>query len=221
MLYKTKGIVFRYVKYGETSIIVTIFTEQFGLQSYILNGIRGTSRANKIALYQPLTLLDLVVYHKENVGIMRIKEAKCLYPYRSVSYEIKKSSIAIFICEIVNKSVKEQIHTQELFHFMANSMIYLDTHEQIENFHLQFLLGLSKHLGFGTSQPEEILSSRVPEEEEVTMLTQLLQSEYDSGLSITYSTRQRLLTLLLRFYASHIDNFGVVNSIEVLKEVLS
>ena len=72
MLHKTKGIVFRYVPYGETSIIVNIFTELFGLQGYIVNSVRAKSGKNKIAVYQPLTLLDMVVYHKENAGILRI-----------------------------------------------------------------------------------------------------------------------------------------------------
>ena len=84
MLHKTRGIVFRFTKYGETSIIVNIFTELFGLQSYIVNGVRSASAKNKIALYQPLTLLDLVVYHRENVNILRIKEVKCLHAYQTI-----------------------------------------------------------------------------------------------------------------------------------------
>ena len=83
MVQKTRGIVFRFTKYGETSIIVTIFTEAFGLQSYIVNGVRSKSSKNKIALYQPLTLLELVVYHRDGANIERIKEISCKYPYRS------------------------------------------------------------------------------------------------------------------------------------------
>ncbi|MBA4056317.1 MAG: DNA repair protein RecO, partial [Marivirga sp.] len=71
MLHKTRGVVFRFTKYGETSIIVNIFTELFGLQGYIVNGVRSKSGKNRIALYQPLTLLDLVVYHRENANINR------------------------------------------------------------------------------------------------------------------------------------------------------
>lgn len=221
MLHKTRAIVFRYVKYGETSIIATLFTEQFGLQSYIINGIRGNSKTNKIALYQPLTILDLIVYHKENAGIMRIKEARCFYPYESLSYEIRKSSIALFICEILNKTVKEQTHSQDIFRFIIDSLIFLDTHEQIENFHLQFLLGLSWHLGFGTNQSSEILGGRVLDKEEEHILNWLLNSECGAVITINYTQRQQLLSLLLRFYASHIDNFGEVKSMAVLKEVLS
>ena len=88
MLFKTRGIVFRFTKYGESSIIVTIFTEMFGLQSYIVNGVRDKTSKNKIALYQPLTLLDLVVYHRENATIFRIKEVKCLHPYQTIHQDI-------------------------------------------------------------------------------------------------------------------------------------
>lgn len=221
MLQKTRAVVFRHVKYSETSIIVTLFTEQFGLQSYIINGIRGNSKTNKIALFQPLTLLDLVVYHKENASIMRIKEAKCFYLYGTLSYEIKKSSIALFVCEILNKAVKEQSHAQEIFQFIVDSLIHLDTHNTIENFHLQFLLGLSSHLGIGTNQVNELLGSRIADDEEELILKQLIQSNYTTPIAINYGQRQRILMILLRFYANHIDNFGEVKSVAVLKDVLS
>src|SRR3954469_12504744 len=112
MLHKTRGVVFRFTKYGETSIIVNIFTELFGLQSYIVNGVRSKSAKNKIALFQPLTLLDLVVYHRENANILRIKEVKCLRAYQDLTSDIKKSSIAMFINEILNKAVKDQSHAE-------------------------------------------------------------------------------------------------------------
>src|SRR3954470_20778545 len=106
MLYKTRGVVFRFTKYGETSIIVSIFTELFGLQSYIVNGVRSKSAKNKIALFQPLTILDLVVYHRENANILRIKEVKCLHNYHAIGGDIKKSTIALFVNEMMNKAVK-------------------------------------------------------------------------------------------------------------------
>src|SRR6187401_2133657 len=96
LLHKTRGIVFRFTKYGETSIIVNIFTELFGMQSYIVNGVRTKSAKNKIALYQPLTLLDLVVYHRDNAHILRIKELKCLCHYQSMPTDVRKSTIAMF-----------------------------------------------------------------------------------------------------------------------------
>jgi len=118
MLHKTRGIVFRFTKYGETSIIVTIFTELFGLQSYIVNGVRSKSAKGQIALYQPLMLLDLVVYHKENANILRIKEVKCFHQYASLLTDIRKSSQALFLNEIINKAIKEQSHAQDICSFL-------------------------------------------------------------------------------------------------------
>jgi DNA repair protein RecO (recombination protein O) len=219
VLHKTKGVVFRFTKYGETSIIVNIFTELFGLQSYIVNGVRSSSKRSKIALYQPLTLLDLVVYHKENANILRIKEIKCYHPYQTVTSEIRKSAIAMFINEVLNKSVKEQSHAGEIHDFIASSLIVLDQHQKPENFHLLFLLGLSKHLGFGPNLTEEVLGGNWMDEADEKVLKQLLITDYTSAISITYDQRQTLLTSLLRFYASHVDNFGEMKSLAVLREI--
>jgi DNA repair protein RecO (recombination protein O) len=219
VLHKTKGVVFRFTKYGETSIIVNIFTELFGLQSYIVNGVRSSSKRSKIALYQPLTLLDLVVYHKENANILRIKEIKCYHPYQTITSEIRKSAIAMFINEVLNKSVKEQSHAGEIHDFIASSLIVLDQHQKPENFHLLFLLGLSKHLGFGPNLTEEVLGGNWMDEADERVLKQLLATDYTSAISITYDQRQTLLTSLLRFYASHVDNFGEMKSLAVLREI--
>src|SRR5882672_9146695 len=126
MLHKTRGIVFRFTKYGDSSIIVTIFTELFGLQTYIVNGVRSKSSKSKIALFQPLTLLDLVVYHRENANILRIKEVRCLYPYQTIHLDIRKSTIALFLSEILNRAVKDQSHAEEIGEFIINSLTALD-----------------------------------------------------------------------------------------------
>lgn len=219
MLHKTKGVVFRFTKYGETSIIVNIFTELFGLQSYIVNGVRSSSKRSKIALFQPLTLLDLVVYYKENANILRIKEVKCYHPYQSVTSEIRKSAIAMFIIEVLNKSVKEQSHAGEIHDFVANSLMTLDKLQKPENFHLLFLLGLSKHLGFGPNLTEEVLGGHWMDVGDQEVLKRLMKSKYDSTIMINYAQRQTLLLSLLRFYANHVDNFGEMKSLAVLREI--
>ena len=222
MLHKTKGVVFRYTRYGETSIIVNIFTELFGLQSYIVNGVRSKSTKSKIALYQPLTLLDLVVYHRENAGIMRIKEIKCLHPYQTLTMDVRKSSIALFISEMINKCIKEESHAAELCDFLIKSLITLDQlTEPIENFHLTFLIQLSKYLGFGPQNVNEVLGGRLVSAEEEVILKRLLDSDHVLSVSISYYSRKNLLEALVRFYSSHIENFGEAKSVQVLHEVLS
>ena len=221
MLHKTRGIVFRFTKYGETSIIVNIFTELFGLQSYIVNGVRSKSSKNKIALYQPLTLLEMVVYHRENANINRIKEVKCFYPYQTIPVDIKKSALAIFINEVLNKTVKEESHAQELCTFLMESLQALDRMtEKAENFHLMFLLKLSRLLGFGAYNLIEVLGPRASDQETERLLDQLIHAEYHTFIPLTNTQRRAILELLLKFYADHIDTFGEMRSVQVLRDVM-
>jgi DNA repair protein RecO (recombination protein O) len=220
MLHKTRGIVFRFTKYGETSIIVTIFTDLFGLQSYIVNGVRSKSGKNKIALYQPLTLLDLVVYHRMHANINRIKEVKCLHPYQSISVDIKKSSLAMFINEVINKTVKEESHASDLCEFLIQSFITLDKMtEKSENFHLQFLLKLSRFLGFGAHHVNEVLSVRMTTPENEQLIRKLLTADYAVFIVMENQQRREILDLILKFYADHMDNLGEMRSVGILREI--
>lgn len=221
MIHKTRGIVFRFTKYGETSIIVTIFTEIFGLQTYIVNGIRSKSARNKIALYQPLTLLNLVVYHRPHANIERIKEVHCFHPYQSLATDIKKSSIAIFITELLNKTVKEESHAKDLFDFLTDSLTTIDALKSgYENAHLVFMIKLSRYLGFGPQYVNELLGGRMADEDTEKLIRILLQSNYNHLVAINNHQRRNLLDLLIRFYADHLENFGEIKSVQVLKDVL-
>lgn len=222
MLHKTRGIVFRFTKYGETSIIVNIFTELFGLQGYIVNGVRSKSGKNKAALFQPLTLLDLVVYHRENANLNRISEVKCLYPYRSIPLDIRKSSIAVFINEVINKSIKEESHAGELCQFIIDSFIALDNLViGTENFHLIFLLKLSRLLGFGAHNTDEVMGIRATDQETERILGLLIKADYLHSVTLSNSQRRVILDLLLKFYGDHIESFGEMKSIQVLREIMS
>ena len=221
MLHKTRGIVFRFVKYGETSIIVSVFTELFGLQSYIVNGIRSKSAKNRIALFQPLTLLDLVVYHREHANINRISEVKCLYPYQTIPTNINKATIAMFIAEILNKTIKEESHAQELSDFLIRSLISFDQIERkTANFHLVFLLRLARFLGFGAQHINDVLGTRTTSEENEHILSQLLSAEYFDQIEMQNSSRREILDLIIKFFSDHIENMGEIKSIQVLREVL-
>jgi DNA repair protein RecO (recombination protein O) len=220
MLHKTKGVVFRFTRYGESSIIVNIFTSQFGLQGYIVKGVRAKSTRGRIALYQPLMLLDLVVYHRENANLMHVREAKCLYLYQSVQTDVRKTIIALFINEILNKAVKEQSHASELCDFLISSLIALDKSPRVENFHLVFLLHLSRWLGFQPQSTEELLEGRRLEPDDEAALSELLKADFDTRVQMTNLQRRNLLDILVFFYARHIDGFGHLKSVSVLREIL-
>ena len=220
MIVKTRGIVFRFTKFQETSIIVTIFTEAFGLQSYIVNGVRSKSAKNKIALYQPLTLLNLVVYHREHANIERIREISCLHPYRTLTSDIKKSTLAIFLNELLNKTVKDESHIAELFDFICNSLISLDTISTgYENFHLIFMLKLTRYLGFGAYNVNDVVAGRNADRETENVLVELLTADYNTPVKISNMERRNALDLILKFYHNHIESLGEIKSVQVLREV--
>jgi DNA repair protein RecO (recombination protein O) len=235
MLQKTKGIVLSFVKYRETSIICRIYTEEFGLQSYMVNGARtapSKSTKSKIGLYQPLTLLDLVVYYRKNnnSSINRISEVRCSQPYSSLTTDFRKISIAMFIVEILNKTLKEEEAHPELFEFLYTSLVALDELEHdFENFHLLFLLKLSRYLGFYPSSAGNLYSevlneagwSRIIDPAEAAALDAMLGLAYKTPYKISQSIRRSLLLHLLKFYGLHVESFGEVRSIQVLQDVMS
>ncbi len=225
-LHKTRGIVINYLKYGETSIITRIFTETFGIQSYIINGVRSKKPRFSISFFQPLSLLNLVVYKKKNASLNRISEVECTSSASSISIDIYKSGIAIFISEILSKTLKEEMEDQRLFHFLNQSIQILDQLKGgFENFHLLFLIKFSHYLGFSPISGTEILSQiyqHIDHEslEEVKYFDQLIDADFSDHIKMNGDLRRQLLEDLIRYYQIHIENFGVVRSMDVLREVM-
>jgi DNA repair protein RecO (recombination protein O) len=227
MLYKTRGIVINYIKYRETSIIVKIYTEEFGIQTYIENGVRSAKSKNKIALFQPLTLLDLVVYHRDNGDIFRISEIRCHAAFQTMPYHFIKSGIAIFMTEVLSKTLKEETSNYDLFRFLLHSILYLDNQDKgYENFPIQFLLKLSRYLGFAPQKSDEILEQvgafriYAATDEEKQALDSLIIGWYDENVAMSNGIRRQVLEYVLRFYTLHVENFGEVRSLQVLKEIM-
>jgi DNA repair protein RecO (recombination protein O) len=226
MLHKTRGIIISYIKFKETSIIVKVYTEQFGLQTYIENGVRSAKSKGKIALFQPLTLVDLVVYFKPGVEIQRISEIKCYYPFYTIPTDIKKSVLGIFVTEIISLTLKEHSENNALFSFLTEALIFLENHEeQIENFHLFFMLGLSGYLGFGPETAKDIRRQMIDNgivitAEEEKVLDQVIGTQFGGNLNIGKTQRMRSLDILIDFYRINLDSFKGVKSLSILKEVL-
>jgi DNA repair protein RecO (recombination protein O) len=240
MLHKTKGIVFHYVQYSESSIIVKIFTEEFGLQSYIVKGIRSKHSKTKLALFQPLNLLDLIVYHKENKSINYLQEVKVAFPYHSIPVDMLKRSISMFLNELLVKAVKEEAANKPLFDWLYHSLTWLDLSEKnLMNFHLIFAMQLSRMLGFYPKKPTEkdwvsfdlregSFSKSTPEYGEyisgeiAAKFANLIETtlETPANIQLTNTERRQLLDILLAYYRLHIPTFGELKSVKVLKEVL-
>lgn len=229
MLHKTRGIVLGYVKYGETSLIVQIYTEEFGIQSYIENGVRKAKAKHKMAIFQPLSLLDLVVYKKNNSSINRISEIKVNPPYKSIPYEITKSSIGIFLAEILNHILRaEEDETPAMFQFLHESLVYFDgKNTDYNNFHLQFLLDLSTYLGFRPDGADDMIievSTYHPIQlnlVERQKLEALLNCSIYDELPLNGQERRKLLQLIIYFFQIHSHSFKEIKSLKILHEVLS
>lgn len=226
MLYKTRGLVLNFIEYRETSIIVRVFTEEFGLQSYIENGVRSAKSKGKIALFQPLTLLDMVVYYKPERSISRISEARCPKPFYHIPTDIKKTTIAMFLSEILSLTLKEHTENKPLFSFISKSLDSLEEMEEfVENYHLYFMINLSHFLGFGPASNQDI-SAQLRQEgifldkAEEDILHQLILQQPVHNLLTSRSQRSKILDILIDFYRLNIDTIKTVKSVAILKEIL-
>ncbi|ALI99403.1 DNA repair protein RecO [Rufibacter tibetensis] len=235
MLVKTRGIVLSFIKFKESSIIVRIYTEELGLQSYIVNSVRKKGSASRIALFQPFTLLDMVVYPSGKGGLTRISEYKCSYQFSTVPYDIRKSSILLFLSEVVSRTIREEEENRQLFEFLHNSIQLFDELKTgFENFHLIFLLQLGGYLGFGVSSADELITqvafeaggapalgnSLMQLQQLEPYLTEVIQKGEGANLP-NGKIRRELLSLLVRYFQLHVDQLGEIRSLPVLSEVLS
>jgi DNA repair protein RecO (recombination protein O) len=241
MLHTLKGIVFHAVKYSETSVIVKIYTDLFGLQSYLVKGIRSPKSRIRPGLFQPLTLLELVAQHKERHGLQSIREIRFAHPYQELQTDIRKSSVALFLNELVYKSVREEEANPELFDFLWDSFLLLDqTTDNVSHFHLVFALQLTGFLGIvpqhNHSATESIFNLRegyfqpsVPDHphyldqaDSKTFFT-FLQTPLamQSSLQFSPAARGRLLETVLLYYRLHLPGLTPLQSHHILHTVLS
>jgi len=243
MTHKTKGIVLRAIKYGETSLVVTVLTELFGVQTYMVNGVRSSKKGGaKANLLQPGAILDLVVYHYEQKSMQRIKEFGWAVVYQNVLTDVIKNSIALYIVELLYKTLKQPEKNEALFYFAEDVLLALDTADRTvtANMPLYFALHLPHFSGFRMSDDYEegqtILDlqegnfvNEVPqhqyyiEGENALLTSQLLKTMQPMDLStfkLNQDTRRKLLQHYHHYYALHITDFGEMKTMAVLQAVL-
>ena len=228
MLQKTQGIVINYLKYHESSIIVRLYTEQYGLISVVVNGIRSAKSKRSIGFFQPFSILDMVVYYKSDRDIQRLSEYQFAYHLSNISANIYKTTIALFLSEILSKVLIGDENQQEnLFGFLRHEILRLDDMKVgIENFHIEVLLELSAYLGFGIEKIDDLMSSMDMEplahqKDVFVYLDSIFQNDGDSGSFSNGSIRNESIQLLLTYYKHHGINVGDVKSLKVLKQVFN
>jgi DNA repair protein RecO (recombination protein O) len=238
MICKTNGIVLHTVKYGENSMIATIYTDHFGRLSFVIHAARGAKTGNRISLIQPLFLVELEMYYKQSRSIQRIKEIRLSYPWLDIPYRVNKSVQAMLLAEVLYRILQEEERNIPLYSFIESSLRCFDNLEQGSvNFHIWFLSRLTEFLGImpqtnlsnggwfdlrsGTVSDREPLHSDYLSRE-ISELFLYLAKLPTSGLPcvrITREQRIRLLEGLLDYLHFHFDGFGNIRSLEVLKEV--
>jgi DNA repair protein RecO (recombination protein O) len=238
MLIKTRGIVLGYIRYRETSISARVYTERLGLQTYVVNGVRKAKPPGRIALFQPFTMLELVAYTSRTGGITRLSEFRCAESFSSIPYDVRKSSVALFLSEVLSRTVLEEEENVPLFTFLHDSILAFDQQKEgFENFALAFLLRLASYLGFGAESGQEITSQvafagAAPTTAADSGPTVLRFQEFDqyfdelmrdpgSATVPNGRIRRELLLVLIRYYQLHIEKLGEIRSLAVLSEVLA
>nr|WP_294934159.1 DNA repair protein RecO [uncultured Flavobacterium sp.] len=237
MLVKTKAIVLSALKYQEKSLIVKCFTQTDGLKSYFVpSAFSGKKSNQKIAYFQPLTILEIEASHKNKGTLEHFKEIRLAVPYRSINTDIFKSTIVIFLSEMLHHSIREEEKNENLFSFLETALLWLDNNDEIANFHLILLLEITKYFGFypdtsdmdlpffelneGLFSPFHAISCL--SEHETFLFKKLITLKFESDQKIFAGIeRQILLKILLDYYAAHLDGFKKPKSLEVLREVFS
>ena len=230
----TKGIVFRVTRFRESSVIADIYTEEKGLQSFLMNGVYGAKTSRLSALFQVGQLVDLVTYFSEKKDVHRIKEIASDYLCLEIPNHIVKSAMATFMIELCRHAIRDQTSNRELFQFIKRCIMLLDHQEVADpNFHLKFMIRLSALLGFqlqnnfgGENESFDLLNAvftsyneRDPYHMHPSLSRLLSALLRDQTEHIDYENRQSLLQWLLQYYRIHVENFGELKSPQVYKRI--
>ncbi len=242
MLLQTRGIVFRSIKYGETSVIADIFTEAEGLHSFIAGSVRTARSSMPMALFQPMTVIDIVSYYRNDANALnRLKEARVSEVYTKIPFELRRGAIALFMAEICQKCIHEAEPNPELFDFLLQKLRWLDTTESpVANMPLYFLIQLAEMLGLsiGIDADDTTYEQFFDLKTGVTTLIPPDHPMYFDGLQtarvlalsrlpielcpevpLTRPERRELLHGLLQFYQFHLPGFTGANTPDILEAI--
>lgn len=241
MIEKTRGIVLHQVKYSDSGIVIQLYTNKFGRQSFMIKGLRNKKSGRHTVFFQPLFIIDLELYYKESRGMQTIKDLSVFYSPADIYSNIRKSSVAIFLGEVLASVLREETPNAELFDFIEKAIVYFDScKEGFANFHIAFLAGLSSFLGFepglrngsddlffdmlnGEFVPVPPVHSNYANREISGILASFFSTSYEkiNSIMLTGTLRNEILEVLVRYYSLHLPGLKKIKSLEVLKEVFS
>ncbi|TGV00694.1 DNA repair protein RecO [Flavivirga rizhaonensis] len=239
MLIATNAIVLSKLKYRDNDLIVRCYTEQLGIVSFLLRGVLKNKKGHsKTAYFQLLSQLQLVFLYKNNRSLQTIKETKLNTIYTSLHSNVLKSSIVMFLSEVLSNTLKEEEKNETLYSYIETTLLWLDTHSEYSNFHLLFLLNLTRYLGFYPdtknidypffnlnegkfeikSQDRYTISG-----ENLTLLKQLLGTTFDALSTVQINARQRqsFLSMILLYFELHLGSFKTPKSLQIFNQVFN
>lgn len=233
----TKAIVLSSIKYGDTGLIVKAYTASDGLKSYLLKGVLGSKKGKlKPAYFQPLMQLEIVATHRNKGTLERIREVRVGHPYQTIHTNIIKNGMALFLAEILTSCIQEEEKDEGLYNYLEYAFLWLDNHSEVANFHLGFLLNLSKFLGF----PPDTSSTDLPyfdllegsfiatpslnpmlSDKNLTLFKKLLGINFDTlnFVKMDRGNRHELLQSIILYFELHLQGFRKPKSLHILNAV--
>lgn len=235
----SRAIVLSRFKYQDTGLIVKCFTQQAGMQSYLLKGVLSSKKnKNLVAYFQPLSLLEMVATHNPNKSFQYVKEVRFAYLYKDLHQNPVKNAVVYFLAEIALAILQEEVANPELFSFWESHLHWYDTAQNSANFHLKFLLDLTQYLGFfpDASQNDSFFldleegvftdqnsGNHTLGQAPSQLIKTLINNSLEDCCALKLSRQQRneLLEALLEYYAWHLPNFHRPRSWEILREIFN
>jgi DNA repair protein RecO (recombination protein O) len=239
MLVSTKAIVLSKFRYKDNDLIVKCYTEKFGVKSYLLTNVLKSKKGKfKPAYFQLLTILEIQADHKDKRSLQYLKDIKLQCNYKSLHTNVIKSTIVMFLSEVLMNILKEEEENLALYNFLETALIWFDENETNASFHLIFLIELTKYLGFypnntlgesnyfnledGQFQLKKTNSYCISGDNKI-FLKQLLGIKFDVDniLDITANQKREFLDMILLYFKLHLDGFKTPKSVTVLNQVFS
>jgi len=239
MLVSTDAIIISKIKYGDTDVILTCYTENHGIKSYLIKGVLKQRKGKfKPAYMQPLSQVHLNAVHRENRSLQKLQELKPIIYYSSLHTDISKSTVVMFLSEILQQLLKEEEKNESLYMFLSTSLQWLDQQKKSANFHLLFLIRLTKYLGFYpdvTDVSGEFFNLESGKFEiskhnlysisgnNLTLLKQLIGIKFDAlnEIKVNSGQRQDFLNMILLYFELHLGGFKKPRSLQILNQVFS
>lgn len=237
MLTKTQAIVLHSLKYGETRLIVDMFTRTFGRQSFIVSIPKTSKGKVKKQFFQPLTLLEIETDIRPKLQLQKLNDVRLMSPFVSIPFEPDKIAISLFVAEFLYYALRSEQRNELLYDYLENSIMWLDgQQDRFANFHLVFLMRLTRFLGFYPNlddydtgdyfdlrESEFIKNPPIhrdflhPDEAQKVQLMMRMDYPTMHLFRMSHEERNRLLEVSLNYYRLHLPDFPEMKSIDVLK----